>query len=77
VIAIVGDSAGGGLTLATLANLSPMRRIAAAVLLSPWTDLLTLGGCSVQEKTHSDLLLDPAKLAETAKGYVRQSVMTN
>lgn len=68
-IAIVGDSAGGGLTLATLANLRDRRRVAAAVLFSPWTDL-TLGGRSVQEKAHSDVLLDPAKLADAAKGYV-------
>ena len=68
-IAIVGDSAGGGLTLATLANLRDRRRVAAAVLLSPWTDL-TLGGRSVQEKAHSDVLLDPAKLADAAKAYV-------
>jgi epsilon-lactone hydrolase len=68
-IAIVGDSAGGGLTLATLANLRDRSRVAAVVLFSPWTDL-TLGGRSVQEKAHSDLLLDPAKLADAAKGYV-------
>jgi acetyl esterase/lipase len=68
-IAIVGDSAGGGLTLATLANVRDERRIAAAVLFSPWTDL-TLGGRSVQKKAHSDVLLDPAKLADAAKGYV-------
>jgi alpha-beta hydrolase superfamily lysophospholipase len=57
-IAIVGDSAGGGLTLATLADLRDRRRVAAAVLFSPWTDL-TLGGRSIQEKAHSDVLLDP------------------
>lgn len=68
-IAIVGDSAGGGLALATLANLHDRKRIAAAVVFSPWTDL-TLGGRSVQEKAHSDVLLDPAKLADAAKGYV-------
>jgi epsilon-lactone hydrolase len=39
------------------------------VLFSPWTDL-TLGGRSVQEKAHSDVLLDPAKLADAAKAYV-------
>jgi monoterpene epsilon-lactone hydrolase len=59
----------GGLTLATLANLRDKRRVAAAVLFSPWTDL-TLRGRGVQEKAHSDVLLDPAMLADAAKGYV-------
>ena len=67
-IAIVGDSAGGGLTLATLASLHGRTRVAAAVLFSPWTDL-TLGGRSIQEKANSDVLLDPARLADAAKGY--------
>jgi epsilon-lactone hydrolase len=31
---------------------------------------MTLGGRSVQEKAHSDVLLDPAMLADTAKAYV-------
>lgn len=68
-VAIVGDSAGGGLTLATLASLRERRRITAAVLFSPWTDL-TLSGRSVQERAHRDPLLDPAKLADAAKAYV-------
>ena len=42
---------------------------AAAVLFSPWTDP-TLGGRSVHEKAHSDVLLEPAKLADAAKAYV-------
>lgn len=68
-VAIVGDSAGGGLTLATLASRADRARIAAAVLFSPWIDL-TLSGRSVQEKAPNDLLLDPARLADAAKGYV-------
>jgi monoterpene epsilon-lactone hydrolase len=68
-IAIVGDSAGGGLTLATLANLRDRKRVAAAVLFSPWTDL-TLAGRSVHEKANTDVLLDPAKLTGAAKAYV-------
>lgn len=68
-IAMAGDSAGGGLTLATLARLRDRRRVGAAVLLSPWTDL-TLGGRSVRENANTDILLDPAKLADAAKGYV-------
>lgn len=68
-VAIAGDSAGGGLTLATLAHLRGGRRINAAVLFSPWTDL-TLGGRSIQEKARSDVLLDTSKLAYAAKAYV-------
>ena len=68
-IAIAGDSAGGGLTLATLANLRDRKRVAAAVLFSPWTDL-TLAGRSVQEKAQNDVLLIPANLAAAAKAYV-------
>lgn len=68
-IAIVGDSAGGGLALAALATLRASRCITSAVLFSPWTDL-TLGGSSVQENALRDVLLDPAKLADAAKAYV-------
>lgn len=67
-IAIAGDSA-GGLDLATPANLRDRKCVAVAVLLSPWMDL-TLSGRSVQEKVHSDVLLDPAKLADAAKAYI-------
>lgn len=67
-LAIVGDSAGGGLTLATLASLDDRKRIAAAVVFSPWTDLM-LSGRSVQDKAQRELLLDSARLAEAAKGY--------
>ena len=67
-IAIVGESAGGGLTLATLANLHDRKRIAAAVVFSPWTDL-TLSGRSMQEKAQSDVLLSSAQLADAAREY--------
>jgi acetyl esterase/lipase len=55
-IVIAGDSAGGGLTLATLLSLrdagDPLP--AAAVLLSPWTDLDASG-----ESTQTRAALDP------------------
>lgn len=43
--AIVGDSAGGGLTLATLLTLSKQKKTlpAAAAVMSPWTDLTGKG----------------------------------
>lgn len=71
-IAIVGDSAGGGLTLATLATLRASRSIASGVLFSPWTDL-TLSGRSVQENALRDVLLHPARLADAARAYVGAS----
>src|SRR5438034_4072970 len=55
-IVIAGDSAGGGLALATL------------VLFSPWLDL-TLSGRSVQEKAGDDVLLSQATLAGAAHAY--------
>jgi epsilon-lactone hydrolase len=67
-ISIVGDSAGGGLTLATLANLRDSSHVASAVTFSPWTDL-TLSGASIREKARADLLLVPASLATAAAGY--------
>jgi monoterpene epsilon-lactone hydrolase len=71
VIAIGGDSAGGGLALATLVALrnagEPMP--AAAVVLSPWTDL-ALTGASMQTRAAVDVLIKPAGMAETAEAYL-------
>lgn len=67
-ISIAGDSAGGGLTLATLANLRDISRVAAAVTFSPWTDV-TLSGDSIRDKAQTELLLTTANLAAAAKGY--------
>lgn len=67
-IEIVGDSAGGGLALATLANMHDRKRIAAGVFFSPWTDLM-LSGRSVRERAQREILLDSSRLAAAAKGY--------
>jgi acetyl esterase/lipase len=71
VIAIGGDSAGGGLALATLVALrdagDPLP--AAAVVLSPWTDL-ALTGESLQTRAAVDVLIKPAGMAETAQAYL-------
>ncbi len=60
---IVGDSAGGGLTLATLVKLRDqgVRLPSAAVCLSPWTDL-ALTGDSIKLKLHEDPFISPDKL---------------
>ena len=63
-IVVAGDSAGGGLTLATLAGLrdrgEPLP--AAAVCLSPWTDMEALGE-SMQTNAASDPLIQREDLS--------------
>jgi monoterpene epsilon-lactone hydrolase len=70
-IVIAGDSAGGGLTLATLLSLrdsgAPMP--AAAVPISPWTDLEGTGA-SVQTRAAADPMVDKAGLLRMAKMYI-------
>lgn len=67
-IAIMGDSAGGGLTLALLQILRDRRTPlpACAVCLSPWTDL-TCSGASVSENEK----LDPLLRKDLLEGYAR------
>lgn len=69
-LGIAGDSAGGGLTLATLHALKaagdPLP--AAAALLSPWTDL-TGSGDSVRTNAESEAMLPPAMVRPTALMY--------
>lgn len=57
-IAIGGDSAGGGLTLATALSLRDNHEPlpAALFLISPWTDL-TFSGDSIRARAHRDPLL--------------------
>jgi acetyl esterase/lipase len=59
-IAIGGDSAGGGLTLATTLSLRDNHELlpAALFLLSPWTDL-TFSGDSIRTRADRDPLLQP------------------
>ena len=69
-VAIVGESAGGGLALATAARAVQERlQVAAVVTFSPWTDL-SLSGASVREHGIIDPLLDPAYLRASAAAYV-------
>jgi epsilon-lactone hydrolase len=69
-VAFVGDSAGGGLLLATLLRLrdegAPLP--AAAVAMSPWTDL-ALTGPSMQSNAAADPMLDAGKLPQLAESY--------
>jgi epsilon-lactone hydrolase len=70
-IAIAGDSAGGGLTLATLVALrdSGDRLPAAAVAMSPWTDL-ALTGESLRTRADADEMITPAGMRQTAALYL-------
>ncbi|WP_158596249.1 alpha/beta hydrolase [Oleomonas cavernae] len=69
-IALAGDSAGGGLVLATALALRDAgdQRPAALALMSPWTDLATRGETM---KTHvkRDPSQSPDGLARWARGY--------
>lgn len=69
-VVIAGDSAGGGLTIATLLVLRernlPMP--AGAVLFSPWTDL-TASGASVRTRAEADPMIGPDVLAPLAAHY--------
>ena len=68
---IMGDSAGGGLTLATMLKLrdSSLPLPAAAVALSPWTDL-ALTGASFRDNAASDPMLVAADVPRFAAGYI-------
>jgi epsilon-lactone hydrolase len=69
-IAICGDSAGGGMSLAALAELRKKSiEVSAAVVFSPWTDL-ALTGESVKNNAVGDPLLDPAYLRISAEAYL-------
>jgi acetyl esterase/lipase len=70
-IAFVGDSAGGGLALATLIKLRDERRRlpAAAVALSPWTDL-ALTGPSLQSNAAADPILDMPAVVKHSHDYL-------
>jgi monoterpene epsilon-lactone hydrolase len=70
-IAVAGESAGGGLAVATLVSLhdagEPLP--ACAWLSSPWVDL-TMTGASIRTKAAVDPLLSEPYLAELAKAYL-------
>lgn len=70
-VVIAGDSAGGGLTLATLAALrdSGVPLPAGAVPISPWTDLEGTGE-SIRSRVNRDPMVEPEGLAAMAKMYL-------
>lgn len=70
-IAIVGDSAGGGLALAMLGsgNIAGSPPVVGCVVFSPWTDL-ALTGATISNPDVQDPLLTREELAESARQYV-------
>lgn len=74
-IAIGGDSAGGGLTVALINQLRAAgeQLPGCAWLISPWTDL-TLSGSTLASKDAVDPLIHKAYLAELADAYVPRDV---
>jgi epsilon-lactone hydrolase len=70
-IALAGDSAGGGLAVALMAVLRDAGQDlpAAAVLMSPWTDL-SGSGASMAERVDQDPSLTPGRLNELAAAYL-------
>jgi acetyl esterase/lipase len=73
-IIFVGDSAGGGLVLATLHKMRDegFALPRAAVAISPWTDL-ALTGRSLQSNAKSDPMMDVNRLPEFARYYLGQA----
>jgi epsilon-lactone hydrolase len=68
--ALVGDSAGGGMTLAATARLTASHTTPAAVaVFSPWTDL-TLSGTTMRSMAIGDISLDPEYLRQSAGQYL-------
>jgi monoterpene epsilon-lactone hydrolase len=69
-IVIAGDSAGGGLTLAALLAIrdAKLPMPAAAVPISPWTDLEGTGD-SVRTRAARDVMVTQDNLAQSAKQY--------
>jgi monoterpene epsilon-lactone hydrolase len=70
-MAVMGDSAGGGLTFATLLRLRDegVRMPAAAVALSPWTDL-ALTGESIRTNARAESMLNADQASAIAGFYL-------
>jgi monoterpene epsilon-lactone hydrolase len=70
-VAIAGDSAGGGLTVATLLALrdAGLPLPAAGVCISPWVDL-TCSGVSYATKADVDPIVKRAGVDEMARAYL-------
>ena len=74
-IAVSGDSAGGGLTVALLENLrdAAMELPGCAWLVSPWTDL-TLSGSTLASKEAVDPIIHEGYLRELVEAYLPEGM---
>lgn len=76
-VAVVGDSAGGGLSCAAARQ---ARRqgidVSALVAFSPWTDL-SLSGASARQLAVADPLLDVGYLRKSAQAYLGSALATD
>jgi acetyl esterase/lipase len=70
-IAVAGDSAGGGLTVATLVAIrdAKLQLPAAGACLSPWVDLEGIGG-SMKTKADVDPIVQKAGIEQMAAAYL-------
>jgi len=78
-IAVFGDSAGGGLTLVTLAELTRLAPVAASVagvVFSPWADL-AFTGASMTDPAVEDPLIGHDYLRECARKYLGARAATD
>lgn len=77
-LVLAGDSAGGGLAVATLLALrdggTPLP--AGAICLSPWVDL-ALTGAAIRDKAAVDPILDAASLSAYAAAYAGAAALTS
>ncbi|HAU5564085.1 TPA: alpha/beta hydrolase [Serratia fonticola] len=69
-IALVGDSAGAALSLVALQHPQLVKKIRAAVLFSPWTDL-TFSGASFNDPNTRDPIFQPSILRDAAAAYLQ------
>ncbi|MBK0124354.1 alpha/beta hydrolase [Pantoea sp. S61] len=69
-IALVGDSAGAALSLVALQHPQLVKKIRAAVLFSPWTDL-TFSGASFNDPNTRDPIFQPSILRDAAEAYLQ------
>ena len=72
-IALAGDSAGGGLALASVrAGAAQAGRVVGIVALSPWIDM-TLSGETMETRAEADPLLSRESLADAADAYLERA----
>ncbi|MFX1569303.1 MAG: alpha/beta hydrolase [Promethearchaeota archaeon] len=71
-VIIMGDSAGGGLTLALLhrIGIQNLPQPKAAICLSPWTDL-TLSSETYKTKVEEDVFFNEKNMESSAKAYLQ------